>query len=102
MGQVDSLRRTVFSDSRRILKLLRKVHIDTQLRVNNEMKIAVARWIKLPNILVPLGVLPTTIMVQTDASLKGFGFLINQRSYHGTFDPSMETYSINVLELMAT
>ena len=74
---------------------------DTQLRVNKGMKIAVARWIKLPNIVVPLGVPPTTITVQADASLKGFGFLINQKSYHVTFDLSMETYSINVLELMA-
>ena len=64
------------------------------------MKIAVARWIKLPNLVIPLGIPTTTISIQADASLRGYGFLINQRSYYGTFDQSMRTYSINVLELM--
>ena len=77
MGQVESLRRIVLSDTRKILKFIQKVPLDTLLRVNVGMKIAVACWIKLPNMVIPLGVPPTTILVQADASLKGFGFLIN-------------------------
>ena len=64
------------------------------------MKIAVAHWIKLPNLVIPLRIPTTTISIQADASFRGYGFLINQRSYYGTFDQSMRTYSINVLELM--
>ena len=76
MGQVDFLKRTVISDSRRLLRTLRTTALDTSLLVTATLKIAVARWIKLPNLVIPLGI-PTTISIQADASLKGYGFLIN-------------------------
>ena len=60
-----------------------------------------ARWIHLTNNIVPLGIPEPTQIIQSDASLRGYGFMINSERYQGTFDHSMRIYSINVLELIA-
>ena len=65
------------------------------------MRSAIARWIHLTNNIVPLGIPEPTQIIQSDASLRGYGFVINSERYQGTFDQSMRIYSINVLELLA-
>ena len=65
------------------------------------MRSAIARWLHLPNNTVPLGLPEPSLTIQSDASLKGYGFMINTSRYQGTFDDSMKEYSINVLKLIA-
>ena len=101
MGQVDPLRRTIISQTRRRLKILRPVPLQVKLTMDNGMKSAIARWIHLPNNIVPLGIPQPTLVIQSDASLGGYGIVINSVSYQGIFDRSMRGYSINVLELIA-
>ena len=60
-----------------ICGLIRSVPLNTKLMLDNKMSSAMARWIHLPNNIVPLGLPEPTNVIQSDASLKGYGFMIN-------------------------
>ena len=100
LGQVDPLRRTVLSHTKAFLKHLRGVPLDTTLHMNNKLRSLISIWMNLPHTIQRLGIPEPTCIVQSDASLTGYGFKIDQRSYQGNFDRSMRSYSINVLELL--
>ena len=101
LGQVDPLRRTVISQSRVLLRALRQTPLKTKLAFDNRLRLVMARWLHLPNNSVPLGIPEPDMTIQSDASKKGIGFMINSAKYHMTLDISMREYSINVLELLA-
>ena len=101
LGQVDPLRRTVFSQSRPLLRALRRVKNNTKLTLDNRLRICMARWLHLPNNSVPLGIPEPHITIQTDASKTGIGFTVNHTCYQLILDESMKLYSINILELLA-
>ena len=100
LGQVDPLRRTVLSHTKAFLKHLRGVPLDTTLHMDNKLRSLISIWMNLPHTIQRLGIPEPTCIIQSDASLTGYGFKIDQRSYQGNFDRSMRSYSINVLELL--
>merc|ERR1712082_202443 len=56
LGQMDPLRRTVFSQSRPLVRALRHTKTNTKLALDNRLRIMMARWLHLPNNSVPLGI----------------------------------------------
>ena len=101
MGQVDPLCRTIISQSRKLLRTLRKVLLNVKLALKNRLRSAIAWWLHLTNNIVPLGLPEPSLTIQSEASLMGYGFMINTSRYQGTFDDSMKEYSNNVLKLIA-
>ena len=101
LGQVDPLPRLILSHTKNLLRHLKRVPIDRNLRMDNRTRTLLIKWTYLPCTIHLLGLPEPTCMIQTDASKKGFGFKINHQSFRGNFDNSMRKYSINVLELLA-
>ena len=101
LGQVDPLRRTVFSQSRVLLRALKQTPLNAKLVLDNRLRTVMARWLHLPNNTVPLGIPEPHLTIQSDAFRTGIGFIINSTKYQMALDKSMEEYSINVLELLA-
>ena len=99
IGQCDPVVKLIMSTTRTILKLFKKFHPDSVIRIPKNLKIRLARWIS--NSIVPqrLGSPIPTFTIQTDATLEGWGFLVNETCFLGHFGPSMK-YSINILDLL--
>ena len=64
MGQVDPLRRTAISQTRKLLRILRTVPMNAKLILDNRMRSAMARWIHLTNNIVHLGLPEPTQIIQ--------------------------------------
>ena len=100
LGHVNPLARLFLSRTKPLLKHLKSVPLDRNLKVTNRMKSLLANWLHLPRISQRLGLPEPTYTIQSDASLTGWGFKINQQWFRGDFHKSMGEYSINVLELL--
>ena len=95
----DPIVKLILPRTRRIIKSLKKLGLDTPVRLSMSTKLSICRWIKGPTIPQSLGAPPPDIIIQTDACLDGWGFQKNDRRFSGRFDKSM-SYSINVLETL--
>ena len=83
IGQCDPVVKLIMSTTRTILKLFKKFHPDSVIRIPKNLKIRLARWIS--NSIVPqrLGSPIPTFTIQTDATLEGWGFLVNETCFLG-------------------
>ena len=99
IGQFNPTTRALLSSTKRLLKRLKRRHLDAPLRFTIGMKLSLVKWLWDTIVPQPLGNPTPSVVIQTDASLKGFGFKINQNTFHGTFDKTVK-YSINMLELL--
>ena len=93
MGPVDPLCRSVISQTRIILRLIRSEPLNRKLILDNRMESVMARWFYLPNNIVPLD-LPEPS--NTDGCLpEGI------RLHDQLISLPMTKFSINILELLA-
>ena len=99
IAQFDPIIRLLLSTTRQILKLNRHSTPNGVCLIPINHKIRLCSWIRGEPFPQALGVPAPDITIQTDASLKGWGFQINQKRFFGKFDKTLN-YSINVLELM--
>ena len=99
IGQFNPTTRALKSRTKLLLRILKRWHLDTPIRLTKGMKLSLVKWLTEKIVPQPLGSPTPSVVIQTDASLKGFGFKINRNTFHGTFDETVE-YSINMLELL--
>ena len=100
VGQVNPISRLMLSRTKNLLKIFRKPALDTVLKLKMWMKLSLVKWLHIPQIPQRLGNPSPHLVIQTDASQKGWGFKVNKRGYQGIYDDSMLIYSINILELL--
>ena len=100
IGQTNQIIRMMMSQTKVILRKFKRQKLDAKIILPKGMKLSLIKWINTPRIPQLLGNPTPTIIIQTDASLKGWGFQINRKTFQGEFDQSMETWSINTLELL--
>ena len=99
IGQFDPLVRLLLSRTRALLKIFKRRKLDAPFVLSPGMRLSLVKWLSFPSLPQALGNPSPTILIQTDASLQGWGFQINQTAFRGKFDTSM-AYSINTLELL--
>ena len=99
VGQFNPSTRPLISRTRVLIKYFKNRHLDAPIKLTRSMKLSITKWYSDKVTPQTLGIATPSISIQTDASLKGFGFKINQIAFHGTFDTSM-AYHINTLELL--
>ena len=99
VGQANPISRLMLSRTKMLLKSLRRTGIDKKIKLKKWMKLSLIRWLHIPHIPQRLGNPIPQIVIQSDASLKGWGFRVNDTSYQGIYDETMK-YSINILELL--
>ena len=95
----DSIVKQFLPRSRKIIRSLKKIGIDTPVSLTFNTKLSICSWIKGLPIPQSLGSPTPNIVIQTDACLEGWGFQINRRRFSGRFDRTM-AYSINILETL--
>ena len=100
IGQTNMIIRLLLARTKILLRVFRKHHLNAPIRLTKGMKLSLIKWIRTPVIPQPLGNPTPTVIIQTDASLNGWGFQINQKAFEGNFDQSMSNWSINSLELL--
>ena len=99
LSQHDPIVKLIMPKTRKIIRSLKRLGLDTPVILGKNMKLSICKWIQGTPIPQSLGTPPPNIIIQTDASLKGWGFQINSSRFSGKFDRTM-SYSINVLELL--
>ena len=99
LGQHDPIVRLMLSRTRRILRSFKRAALDYPISLNRSMKLSLCKWITGSPVPQSLGTPCPDIIIQTDASLKGWGFQINSSRFSGRFDASI-TYTINILETL--
>ena len=99
VGQHDPIVRLMLSRTRRIIKAFKKVPLDTPIALDRGMKLSLCKWVSDTRIPQSLGAPAPDILVQTDASLHGWGFQIDHNRFSGRFDKTM-AYNINILEML--
>ncbi|CAL4069054.1 unnamed protein product, partial [Meganyctiphanes norvegica] len=99
ISRCDPVVRLMMSETKSILRYFRRQDLDSPLELDRERRLSLCRWVTDISIPQTLGAPAPDIIVQTDASLTGWGFLIDRIPFSGVFDPSM-AYSINILELL--
>ena len=99
VGQHDPIVRLMLSRTRRIIRAFRRARLDTPISLNRGLKLSLCKWVSDVRIPQRLGAPSPDIIVQTDASLQGWGFQIDNNRFYGKFDVSM-TYNINILEML--
>ena len=99
IGMHDPIARLMLSRTRKIIKTFKRMDIDKPVTLSKNMKLSLCKWIVGVPVPQSLGAPSPDYIIQTDASLHGWGFVINSTSFSGKFDKSM-TYSINILELL--
>ena len=99
IGMQDRIVKLILPRTRRIIRSLRRVGLDTPIVLNNSMKLSICNWINGSPVPQSLGAPTPNTFIQTDACLEGWGFQINGKPFSGEFDKSMK-YSINVLEAL--
>ena len=100
VGTSNPISRLLLSKTKMILKFFRHRKIDQKIILKKWMKLSLIRWLHIPHVPQTLGNPSPDIVIQTDASLKGWGFKAGKENYRGIYDESMTKYSINILELM--
>ncbi len=100
IGQSNQIARMFVARTKVLLRIFRYQALGAKLTLSKGMKLSLVKWVQTPKISQQLGNPPPTIIIQTDASLKGWGFQIDQPPFRGEFDQSMSKYSINTLELL--
>ena len=95
----DSIDKQFLPRSRKIIRSLMKLGIDTPISLSFNTKLSICSWIKGCPIPQRLGSPTPNIVIQTDACLEGWGFQINRHRFLGRFDRTMN-YSINILETL--
>ena len=100
IGQNNKIIRLMVSQTKILIRAFRKQRLDTPLRLTKGMKLSLIKWLNTPRIPQALGNPTPSVIIQTDASLTGWGMKINNRTFQGTFDHSMGNWSINALELL--
>ena len=100
IGQFHPTIRALLSRTKNLLRVFKRRHLDAPIRLNKGMKLGLVRWLTIPTIPVALGHPRATIIIQSDASEKGWGFEINGIPFSGQFDETMN-YPIHTLELLA-
>ena len=98
IGQFNPSTRPLISRTRALIRYFKNRHLNTPIKLSKGMKLSISKWYLDTVIPQTLGTPFPLINIQTDASLTGFGFIINKVAFHGTFDLSM-SYHINTLEL---
>ena len=99
VGGTNRIVRLMVSTTRLILKLVRGKNPDVPVRIPQDLKIRLCSWLPISPIPQRLGRPDPDLVIQTDASLVGWGFKINKYSFAGQFSKKMN-YSINTLELL--
>ena len=99
IGQFDPVIRTLLATTRTILRRFRLTSANDLIQIPRHLKLRLYKWNKIQTIPQRLGSPAPTLTIQTDASLQGWGFQINQQRYHGVFVKSIKL-SINTLELL--
>ena len=99
VGRTNSIARLLLSRTRRLLKIFRMAKLDAKIFLSKGMKLSLVKWLYIPRVPQLLGNPPPTLVIQTDASFKGWGFEINSVPFRGAFDGTVG-YSINALELL--
>ena len=95
----DPLVKLILPRTRKIIRSLRGLGLDTPISLNTEMRSSICRWIRGLPVPQALGSPSPNIVIQTDACLEGWGFLINRSAFAGKFDKTVP-FSINVLETL--
>lgn len=99
VGQHDPIVKLMLYRTRKIIRAFKKVRLDTPITLSRGMKLSLCKWVTDSRIPQSLGVPSPDIMVQTDASLRGWGFQIDNSRFSGKFDRTM-SYNINILEML--
>ena len=99
IGQCDPVIRLLISRTRRLIWYFRRFHPDYPIILEKGVRISLCKWVSHVSVPQSLGSPSPNIVVQTDASLKGRGFLINDSRFWGRFDKSMN-YDICILEML--
>ena len=99
VGQCDPFIKLMMIYTRRILRCFKRQNLDVPIQINKGLKLSLCKWITTVSIPQCLGNPAPDVLIQTDASRRGWGFQIGQKQYAGNFDHSM-CYSVNVLELI--
>ena len=99
VGRTNSIARLLLSRTRRLLKIFRMAKLDAKIFLSKGMKLSLVKWLYIPCVPQLLDNPPPTLVIQTDASFKGWGFEINSVPFRGAFDGTVG-YSINTLELL--
>ena len=95
----DPIVKLILPRTRKILRSLRGLGLDTPISLNTEMRASICKWIRGPPIPQSLGSPTPNIVIQTDACLEGWGFQVNKSCFSGKFDKTVP-FSINVLETL--
>ena len=99
VGHCDPVVRLLISRTRRIIRFLRRYHLDYPIILNKGVRLGLCKWVSTMSLKQRLGEPSPDIIVQTDASLKGWGIEVNGTPFWGKFDRSMK-YPIHVLEML--
>ena len=99
IGQSDHNIRLLMTTTRIILKFHSRAHPDSLIQIPRNLKIRLCAWVNAKAFPQQLGSPTPDLTIQTDASLHGWGFIINQIPFNGRFTHSMK-YSINIKELI--
>ena len=99
IGQCDPVIRLMMAITRTILRHFKAAPPDSQIRIPIHLKLRLCKWINIQTVPQCLGSPAPMLIIQTDASLRGWGFQVGQQRFHGVFDTSVNL-SINTLELL--
>ena len=99
IGACDPIIKLLMSTTRKILRGCRWKSPTDLIEIPIHLRLQLCKWLGIQTIPQPLGYQTPVITIQTDASLKGWGFQIGQKRFHGDFNLSKHL-SINVLELV--
>ena len=103
LGQISPQLKLLKSRTSRFLKDHNRYHIDKVLKLKNKWKLAIVKWKYTRSPKQRLGMPKANIIIVSDASKTGWGFLINRTPYRGEFDTSMTSsreFSSNMEELI--
>ena len=99
IGQFDPVVRVLLSVTRSILCRFQVASPNEHIRIPYHLRLRLYKWCNHTTLPRVLGSPPPSLIIQTDASLQGWGFQIGSRRFHGVFDKSVNL-SINTLELL--
>ena len=99
IGRCDPVIRLMMAVTRTILRRFKQKSPDALIRIPVHLKFRLCKWYNLQTIPQRLGSPAPSLIIQTDASSRGWGFQVGQKRFHGFFDKSVRLSS-NTLELL--
>ena len=99
IGRCDPVICLMMAVTRTILRRFKQKSPDAIIRIPVHLKFRICEWYNPQTIPQHLGSPAPMLIIQTDASLRGWGFQVGQQRFHGRFDKSVKL-SINTLELL--